>query len=91
MRTTLGVLILSLTLSFGCAFGMGAVVDEDGATCKGVFFAFGQSDACGIDGDALSVPGLNAIGRLVCGAQSAVATYMGREAPACAAVEDESG
>ena len=88
--------VLVLALATGCAGYVGSSkmtvagqLDEMGGVevpettteCKGIYFAFGQSDTCGVEGGALSVPGLALGHNLLCG----VLSYFGREPSMCEA------
>ncbi len=92
MTKKLITLLLVLGLS-GCAFGVGKVTPAQEATptqeaqaaeCFGFFASLGQSDACGIDGEAISVPGMNTVKALLCAAQTGVLLFLGRAEPDCA-------
>jgi hypothetical protein len=91
---TIAAVALLLALLSGCAMHIGTASitmaeapDEQGGVeslettteCKGVTFAFGQSDPCGIEGEAISVPGVSLVHTGFCAGLS----YLGRTPPLC--------
>lgn len=79
------LVVLLVAMTTGCAMGFGVAkqapdVDDQ---CWGLFMTFGQSDACGIEGEAISLPGVQTVGHVVCAITSAGLVWMGRPPLSC--------
>ncbi len=76
-------LAIAAALTMGCAFNLGKTT---GDKTVGVSIALGQTSVGPVEGGAISLPGVSALGGILCAATTAGMLFLGRSAPACATV-----